>query len=51
MGIQLRLQRVQYRRRGSISRDERVGVYAVQGIARILDDGLGKVTPMDVQQD
>ena len=51
MGIQLRLERVQDRRRCSISHDERVRVCAVQGIARILDDGLGKVTPMDVQQD
>ena len=51
MGIELRLERVQDRRRCSISRDERVGVCALRGIVRILNDGLGKVTPMDVQQD
>ena len=50
MGIELRLERVHDRCRCSISREERVGVCAVQGIARILNDGLGKVTPMDVQQ-
>ena len=43
MGIELRLDRVQDRRRCSIGRKERGGVLcAVQGIARILDDGREK---------
>ena len=50
IGQTLAIRLVQDHRQCSISRDERVGVCAVQGIARILDDGLGKVTPMDVQQ-
>ena len=51
MGVELCLDRVQDCHRRSISSKERGSVHGIQGIIRILHNGLGKVTPMEIQQD